>query len=40
MAYKSSMVPLTAILVLWNTRIYICIMNSGNEATDIEAAVD
>ena len=39
-ASKSSMVPLSAIIVLWNIRIYICTINSGNEAADIEIAVD
>ena len=39
-AGKSGMTPLLAILVLWNTKIHICITNSGNEATDVEAMID
>ena len=37
---KSSMALLLAIFALWNTKIHIYIMNSSNEATNIEIAVD
>jgi len=37
---KSSMTPLPAVLALQDTRIYICPMNSGNKATNIETTIN
>jgi len=34
------MTPLPAVLALQDARIYICPMNSGNEATNIETTIN
>ena len=40
LATKYWVTPFLAVLVLWNTWVYICTTNSGNISTNIELSVD
>ena len=39
MTWEGSVIPLPAVLVLWDTRVHIYPSDSSNEATDIEAVI-
>jgi len=39
-AHKGSVSPLSAVLVLWNARVHVYIINSSDKAANIETVVD